>query len=128
MNGIQKYRAAGAVLATLVTLGAGVGVAATRVYPPDSTLAQAALRTVREAPSIRSIVPEVPDALASVIEKCLARDPRKRWKNAALLRLALLRIQNRERRSHLAPMAWCREVVNSWTLRPAPVRRMARIA
>jgi len=41
MNGIQKYRAAGAVLATLVTLGAGVGVAATRVYPPDSTLAQA---------------------------------------------------------------------------------------
>lgn len=97
-------------------------------FEADSTLAQAALRTVREAPSIRSINPDVPEALATVVEKCLAKDPRKRWKNAALLRFALLKVQNRERRSHLTPMAWCRELVASWKLRPAPERKLARIA
>ncbi|MEO8032557.1 MAG: serine/threonine-protein kinase [Gemmatimonadota bacterium] len=97
-------------------------------FEADSSLAQAALRTVREAPSIHSVAPDVPEALAMVIEKCMARDPKRRWKNAAVLRLALLRVQNRERRAHLAPMEWCREVMHSWTLRPAKVRAVARIA
>lgn len=98
-------------------------------FEADSAMAQAALRTVRPAPAVRSIAAEVPAALATVVEKCLARDPRRRWKNAALLHLALSRLQHRQARRELAPMAWCREVMTSWKFRPAATpRRVARIA
>ncbi|HKV73285.1 MAG TPA: serine/threonine-protein kinase [Gemmatimonadales bacterium] len=94
-------------------------------FEADTSLAQAALRTVREAPSIRSIAPEVPAALAAIVEKCLARNPNRRWKNAALLHSALRRVQDHK---VTTPLEWAKEVVASWTLRPAPVRRLARIA
>jgi serine/threonine-protein kinase len=97
-------------------------------FEADTSLAQAALRTVREVPPLRSIAADIPAPLAAAIEKCLARDPRRRWKNAAALCLALRRLQVRHDRKEPAAMAWCRELVTSWRLRPAPQRRLARIA
>lgn len=58
-------------------------------FPGASPLAQAAQRAALDVPALRSQAPQVSPRLASVIDRCLARDPRKRWRDAASLREAL---------------------------------------
>ncbi len=52
-------------------------------------------RTVKEAPPLRQVAPDVPERLAAIIDRCLARDPRKRWRSMAELRRALERCRSR---------------------------------
>ena len=54
-----------------------------------------------DAPEIRSIVPGLPLDFAAVVMRCLARDPEKRWKDAAELKAAL--VHAAERASHALP-------------------------
>jgi serine/threonine protein kinase len=60
-------------------------------FPGGSPLAHAAQRTVLEAPPLGRIAPEVPGRLAAVVDRCLARAPKHRWRSAAALRGALER-------------------------------------
>ncbi|HSB55639.1 MAG TPA: serine/threonine-protein kinase [Gemmatimonadales bacterium] len=62
-------------------------------FTAESAVALAAQRTIKNAPPIRSFAPEVPPILAAIIDRCLARDPRKRWRSAATLRDALKRFR-----------------------------------
>lgn len=62
-------------------------------------LALAAQRVVQEPAPLAAIAPDVPPRLARVIDRCLARDPRRRWRDAGALRTALLRAV-RERSWH----------------------------
>lgn len=65
----------------------------------NTPLALAAQRVVQEPAPLAAIAPDVPPRLARVIDRCLARDPRRRWRNAGALRTALLRAV-RERSWH----------------------------
>jgi len=56
-----------------------------------SPLAQAAQRSALDVPPLREQAPHVPLRLAAVIDRCLARDPRRRWRDAPTLRSALAR-------------------------------------
>ena len=53
-------------------------------------LAQAAQRAALEPPPLRRLAPDVPVRLAQVIDRCIAREPRRRWRDAAALRENLL--------------------------------------
>lgn len=44
----------------------------------------------QEPPPLRKVAPDVPEALASVVMRCLAKDPRDRWPDARALREALV--------------------------------------
>jgi serine/threonine protein kinase len=68
-------------------------------FQAESAISLAALRTVRDAPPMRELVPEVAPRLAAIIDRCLARDPRRRWRSCAALKAALERFQARERTS-----------------------------
>lgn len=59
-----------------------------------SPLAQAAQRAALDVPPIRQENPQIPRRLAAVIDRCLARDPRKRWRDAACLRDELMSVQH----------------------------------
>jgi serine/threonine protein kinase len=59
-------------------------------FPGGSPEAHAAQRTVLDAPPLRTVAPDVPEPLAAVIDRCLARRRRKRWQDAAAVRRALL--------------------------------------
>ena len=48
-------------------------------------------RGLLDAPPLRQFAPDVPAVLGRIIDRCLARDPRRRWPNAAALRDALAR-------------------------------------
>ena len=48
-------------------------------------------RGLLDAPPLHQFAPDVPAALARIIERCLALDPRRRWSNAVALRDALAR-------------------------------------
>ena len=63
-------------------------------YQGTSPLAQTAQRATLDAPPLRVLAPQVPDRLARVIDRCLRRDPRRRWRTAAALRGALRRAGN----------------------------------
>lgn len=60
-------------------------------FPGGSPLAHVAQRTVLDAPPLRQVAPEVPGRLAAVVDRCLARVPKRRWRSAAALRRALER-------------------------------------
>jgi serine/threonine-protein kinase len=60
-------------------------------FPGGSPLAHAAQRTVLEAPPLGRVAPAVPGRLAAVVDRCLAREPKRRWRSAAALRHALER-------------------------------------
>ncbi|HMA39262.1 MAG TPA: serine/threonine-protein kinase [Gemmatimonadales bacterium] len=55
-----------------------------------NALALAAQRVALEPPSLASVAPHVPPRLARVVDRCLERNPRRRWRDAATLRRALL--------------------------------------
>lgn len=55
-----------------------------------SLLALAAQRVALEPPPLASVAPHVPPRLARVVDRCLEREPRRRWRDAATLRGALL--------------------------------------
>ncbi len=54
-------------------------------------LALAAQRVVHEPPPLITMAPEIPPRLARVVDRCLARDPRRRWPDARALRSAMVR-------------------------------------
>lgn len=60
-----------------------------------SGLALVAQRVALDAPPVRSLAPNVSPTLGRVIDRCLARDPRGRWADAAALRDALARCAER---------------------------------
>ena len=53
-------------------------------------------RGLRDTPPLRQFASDVPAALGRIIDRCLARDPRRRWPNAAALRDALARVATGE--------------------------------
>jgi serine/threonine-protein kinase len=57
----------------------------------STPLALAAQRVVHEPPPLSERAADVPPRLARVVDRCLARDPRRRWRDAGVLRRALLR-------------------------------------
>jgi Tol biopolymer transport system component len=48
-----------------------------------------------DPPSIKSLAPGTPDALAALVERCLAKDPQDRWQSAHDVRLQLEWLQSR---------------------------------
>jgi serine/threonine-protein kinase len=56
-----------------------------------SPLALAAQRVVHEPPPLAAVAPGVPVRLARVVDRCLAREPKRRWGDARALRSALER-------------------------------------
>lgn len=62
-------------------------------FTGDSAISLAAQRTIKNAAPVRSIAPDVPPVLAAIVDRCLARDPRKRWRSCAALRDALRRFR-----------------------------------
>jgi len=46
---------------------------------------------VHEPPPLSERAADVPSQLARVVDRCLARDPRRRWRDAGVLRRALVR-------------------------------------
>jgi serine/threonine protein kinase len=55
-----------------------------------SLVALAAQRVALEPPALATVAPSVPARLARVVDRCLERDPRRRWRDAVTLRRALL--------------------------------------
>jgi serine/threonine-protein kinase len=66
-------------------------------FAADSAISLAAQRTAREAAPIRTLAPQVPEGLAVIIDRCVARDPRRRWKSTGALHSALVRCEARLR-------------------------------
>lgn len=58
-------------------------------FAGGSPVAHVAQRTCFDAPPLGRLAPHVPAALARIIDRCLAREPRRRWPNAGALREAL---------------------------------------
>jgi serine/threonine protein kinase len=73
-----------------------------------SPVALAAQRVALEPPSLLSVAPYVPARLAHVVDRCLERDPRRRWRDAGTLGRALL--------GALRPRSW-----RWWSRRPSGV-------
>jgi len=61
-------------------------------YAGGSPVAHVAQRTCFDAPPVGRFAPHVPAGLARVIDRCVARDPRRRWSDAGALRQALLAV------------------------------------
>jgi serine/threonine-protein kinase len=64
-------------------------------FVSETTMGLAVQRTAWDAPPLRKFAPEVPERLAAIIDKCLARDPKHRWRSMAELRRALQRCRTR---------------------------------
>jgi serine/threonine protein kinase len=73
-------------------------------FAGSTPLAQTAQRAVLEAPPLLRIAPDVPERLASVVDRCLAREPKRRWRSAGALRHAL----ERSARAHWYAALWRR--------------------
>jgi serine/threonine-protein kinase len=64
-------------------------------FQAESAVSLAAQRTVKNAPPLRSLAAEVPARLAAIIDRCLARDPARRFKSCEALRRELERFRAR---------------------------------
>ncbi|MCK9522997.1 MAG: SUMF1/EgtB/PvdO family nonheme iron enzyme [Proteobacteria bacterium] len=53
----------------------------------------------KDAPSLLSVAPHVPPELATIVDRCLSRDPRQRYANGNELRAALAQLTPEMRRS-----------------------------
>ena len=72
-------------------------------FQAESAISLAALRTVHDAPPLSSLATEVPARLAAIIDRCLARDPARRWRSCAALIAALARFQAGPSRLSIRP-------------------------
>jgi serine/threonine-protein kinase len=59
------------------------------IHPGATAMEQMVLAASKQAPSLRSRMPEAPTALASVVDKALAFDKEKRWASALEMKTAL---------------------------------------
>jgi serine/threonine-protein kinase len=75
----------------IYSLGVVGFFALTGRFPFDAEIASAVLvaHVTRPAPAVRSINPSVPAGLASVIDRCLAKDPAQRFQTSEALRVAI---------------------------------------
>ncbi len=64
-------------------------------FVSETSMGSAVQRTVWDAPPLRQFAPEVPERLAAIIDRCLAREPGRRWRSMAELRRALERCRRR---------------------------------
>jgi serine/threonine-protein kinase len=73
------------------SLGVAGFLALTGTFPFDAELASAVLvaHVNKPAPAVRSLAPKVPAALAAIVDRCLAKDPSKRFASAETLATAL---------------------------------------
>ncbi len=70
----------------------------TRSSRAESALAELQLRTREPLPHVKSVVPEVPEALDALIARCIEPDPARRFQRSADLAEALERIGDDGRR------------------------------
>jgi serine/threonine protein kinase len=61
-------------------------------FSGGTPLAQAAQRAALDPPPLATLAPEVPRRLATIIDRCIEREPRKRWRDAASLHAALVAV------------------------------------
>ena len=75
----------------LYSLGVVGFFALTGTFPFEADLASAVLiaHVNKPAPSVRSLAPNVPQALATIVDRCLAKNPAHRYASAKDLRMAL---------------------------------------
>jgi eukaryotic-like serine/threonine-protein kinase len=73
------------------SLGVVGFLALTGRFPFDAEIASAVLvaHVTRPAPAVRSINPSVPAALATVIDRCLSKDPAQRFQTSEALQAAI---------------------------------------
>jgi serine/threonine-protein kinase len=64
-------------------------------FKGQSAISLAAQRTARAAAPIREMAPEVPARLAAIIDRCLLRNPQRRWRDANVLHEALILCRER---------------------------------
>ena len=75
----------------IYSLGVAGFFALTGTFPFDAELASAVLiaHVNRPAPAVRSVAPSVPQALATIIDRCLSKKPASRFESAEALSNAL---------------------------------------
>ena len=75
----------------IYSLGVAGFFALTGTFPFDAELASAVLvaHVNKPAPAVRSVAPSVPPGLASIIDRCLAKNPDRRFASAEALASAL---------------------------------------
>jgi serine/threonine protein kinase len=86
--------------ATLFTLLSGRAV-----HEVDSPQAQFYLAATAQAPGIREVAPEVPPAIAAVIDRALAFEGNERWEDADAMRYALRRASSTKTTTPALPIA-----------------------
>ena len=85
-------------------------------YPFDSEMASAVLvaHVTKTAPSLGSVAPDVPAALASIIDRCLAKDPAARFQTCGEMVPALDAARNDvERAAALTPRMEIRRIAST---------------
>ena len=69
----------------------------------ETAMGLAVQRTVWAPTPLRQLNPDVSPALAAIIDRCLARDPARRWKSMAEVRRRLLKVRTRLQRDASPP-------------------------
>src|SRR5262245_22480673 len=64
-------------------------------FTGQSAVSLAAQRTARNAAPLRELAPDVPADLASIVDRCVVREPKGRWKSADALYSAMVRCRSR---------------------------------
>ncbi len=72
-------------------------------FSSETTMGLAVQRTVYNAPSLAEVAPWVPERLAVIVDRCLAREPERRWQSMAQLHRALERCRARLLQAEGAP-------------------------
>jgi serine/threonine-protein kinase len=76
-------------------LTAYVALAGRLPFVATTPVGLAAHRVALDPTPLSDVAPEVPPKLAAVIDRCLEREPRRRWRNARVLRVRLVRAGRR---------------------------------
>jgi eukaryotic-like serine/threonine-protein kinase len=64
-------------------------------FTGQSAVSLAAQRTARNAAPLRELAPDVPADLAAIVDRCVVREPKGRWKSADALYSAMVRCRSR---------------------------------
>ena len=101
----------------IYSLGVVAYAALTGTLPfRGSPLAQAGQRAMRDVPSLSRQMPGIPRLLAETVDRCLARNPRKRWRDAGALHRALTRAK-RQLEPRPRPRPWWARIRDRFSLR-----------